>query len=115
MADDKPSGVEQLLETPDLAGALESDRFKQFLDQVPVAIAVAELNPVERVVYANVEFERLTGQSNSAVLGRPWESLPSGATAVRDGRTLGHAVAEERDYLGPFTLPDGGGMRTVDA
>ena len=31
--------LEQLLDTTDLAVALESDRFKQFLDQVPVAIA----------------------------------------------------------------------------
>lgn len=36
-----PGQVEQLLATPGLADALESDRFKQFLDHVPVAIAVA--------------------------------------------------------------------------
>ena len=45
--------------TPGLADALESDRFKQFLDQVPIAVAVAELRPAEKVVYANLEFERL--------------------------------------------------------
>jgi hypothetical protein len=36
-------GVEQLLATPGLANALESDRFKQFLDHVPVAIAVSDV------------------------------------------------------------------------
>ena len=40
MEEDKDSeDVEQLLATPGLADALESDRFKQFLDHVPVAIA----------------------------------------------------------------------------
>ena len=36
--------VEQLLETPDLATALESEQFKKFLDQVPIAIAVSDLS-----------------------------------------------------------------------
>jgi hypothetical protein len=50
-SEDALSGpVDQLLDTPDLADVLESDRFKQFLDQVPVAIAVSVLEPAERVV-----------------------------------------------------------------
>ena len=52
--------VEQLLETPDLATALESEQFKKFLDQVPIAIAVSDLRSSERVVYANPEFEKLS-------------------------------------------------------
>ncbi len=40
--------VERLLETPGLANALQSERFKQFLDHVPVAILVSELLPSER-------------------------------------------------------------------
>ena len=55
--------VEQLLATSGLADALESDRFKQFLDHVPVAIAVSELRPSEAITYCNFEFERLTGQA----------------------------------------------------
>lgn len=54
-----PADVERLLGTTDLADALESERFKQFLDHIPIAIAVAELEPKERIVYANIEFERL--------------------------------------------------------
>ena len=38
--------VEQLLEIPNLADALESDRFKQFLDHIPFAVAVSELQPI---------------------------------------------------------------------
>ena len=61
------SAVGSLLDTPNLAEALESDRFKQFLDHMPLAVAVAELHPSERVTYANIEFERLTGQAASSV------------------------------------------------
>lgn len=32
-----------LLRTTDLAGALESEQFRRFLDQVPIAIAVAKM------------------------------------------------------------------------
>ena len=71
------SPMEKLLETPDLAGALGSDRFKQFLDHVPVGIAVAEVAPAERVVYANPGFERLTGVRVAEVRAR----ISTGASA----------------------------------
>ena len=57
----KAEQVEQLLDTPDLAGALESEQFKKFLDQVPIAICVSQLAGDERIVYANPEFEKLSG------------------------------------------------------
>jgi hypothetical protein len=50
MSDDKAKKVEQLLGTPNLADALESDRFKQFLDHIPFAVAVSELRPSERII-----------------------------------------------------------------
>lgn len=45
---DAPREPQQLLETPKLADALESDRFKRFLDHIPFAVVVAELRPSER-------------------------------------------------------------------
>ena len=110
-----PDGLGQLLHTPDLAIALESDRFKQFLDQVPVAIAVAELRPDERIVYVNLEFERLSGQAAVDILGGPWDRLAGGGAAPNEGRGLGQAVSEERDYLGSFAMPREGRTITVDA
>ena len=64
MHDGKPDDdkVETLLATPDLAGALESEQFRRFLDQVPIAIAVSDMRGEERIVYANPEFERLSGR-----------------------------------------------------
>ena len=113
-SDENPGGLDQLLDTPDLAIALESDRFKQFLDQVPVAIAVAELVPSERIVYANLEFERLSGQANSTMVGKTWEVLSGAATSAHPPRELGQAIADERDYIGAFSVQHGDGAIVVD-
>jgi two-component sensor histidine kinase len=112
---DEPTQIEGLLETPDLAHALESERFKQFLDHVPVAIAVSELRAPECVVYANLEFERLSGTSSTEIVGRGWDSLPGQASAGDDPRPLGDAVAGEQEYIGIFTIQREGGAMTVDA
>jgi PAS domain S-box-containing protein len=104
MADEPESQVDRLLEAPDLAEALESDRFKRFLDHVPVAIAVAELRTAERIVYVNLAFERLTGWSSTQAEGRHWSDLRGKAAAPTDDRQFGDAVAEEQDYLGVFAL-----------
>jgi PAS domain S-box-containing protein len=115
MGEEPEPNVERLLETPDLASALESDRFKRFLDHIPVAIAVAEMEPSEHVVYVNLEFERLTGRSAAEIEGKPWTFLPGEATEPSDDRRLGEAVAEEHDYLGVFTIELGGAPTQVDA
>ena len=114
-ADEPHTSIEQLLESPDLAVALENDRFKQFLDQVPIAVAVSELNPVEKVIYANLEFERLSGQLNTTVLGDGWQSLPGEAAPPQAPQSMGEAIATGRDYLGAFNMPHGDGGLMVDA
>jgi two-component sensor histidine kinase len=105
--------VEHLLETPDLAVALESDRFKQFLDHIPIAVAVSALRPVEKVVYANLEFERLSGQLNTIVLGSGWDSLAG--EAAKGSLALGEAITKGRDHLGSFTIRHGDTGLIVDA
>jgi PAS domain-containing protein len=57
-------------------GALESERFKQFLDHVSISIAVSELCPTEQFTYANLELERLTGRGAEDLQGKSWRSLP---------------------------------------
>ncbi|MDB5479006.1 MAG: histidine kinase [Caulobacteraceae bacterium] len=98
--------VETLLDTPDLADALGSDRFKQFLDHVPVGVAVAELGPTERVVYANPEFERLTGVPIAEIGGGGWEILSEAKDD--DGRSLTAAVTQASDYIGAFRAEPSG-------
>jgi two-component sensor histidine kinase len=116
MATDEPPGVvEALLDTPNLAHALESDRFKQFLDQLPVATAVSMLGPPEKVVYANHEFERLTGQNQAEIVGESWSRLPGETVDAATTRTLNEALYDEGDYLGTFIIPRGDSTITVDA
>lgn len=109
------SGPEQLLESPVIAAAIASDRFKQFLDQAPIAVAVSELKPVEHVVYANLEFERLSGQMNATVLGEGWSALLGEAGSSENRRSLGAAIVEGSDYLGSFHIFSGDAGAMVDA
>jgi two-component sensor histidine kinase len=116
MEDEKESGrVEQLLDTPGLADALESERFKQFLDHVPVAIAVSELRPSEAITYCNFEFERLTGQVASKIQGNDWKVLPGVAAPSGDHTRLAEAVQNDEEYIGTFVIEHEGKRVEVDA
>jgi two-component sensor histidine kinase len=115
MSEEDARHVEKLLDTPHLADTLESDRFRQFLDHVPIAIAVSELLPSETITYANLEFEHLTGLPVASIEGRSWKALPGLASAAGDDRSLGEAVKDEDEYLGRFTIDRGDKQIEVDA
>jgi len=108
-------GIEQLLATPALADALESDRFKQFLDHVPVAIAVSDVGASEAIFYCNLEFERLTGQPAAKIHGKDWKVLPGVAAAKDDDTSLSEAVQRDQEYIGTFTINRDGDCIDVDA
>jgi len=114
-SDESPPGMDELLDAPDLVEALESDLFRQFLDQVPFAIAVSELKPTERVVYANLQFQTLIGQASDNILGGSCNPKKGQAVSPPELRPLERLVSEERDFLGSFTLPHGQGSITVGA
>jgi PAS domain S-box-containing protein len=99
----KPDQVEGLLATPNLADALESEQFRRFLDQVPIAIVVAEMKARERIVYANPEFEKLSGHTATEVEGRPWSVL-RGQGVDGTERNLSAAVMEASDCVGTFRI-----------
>lgn len=103
----------ELLNDPNLAGALDSDRFKQFLDHIPFAIAVAELQPEERITYVNLEFERLSGQPAAELLHHPWSGLKAIASAEGDQRRLSDAIQDGEDHLGSFTIAAEGSAAPV--
>ena len=96
--------VEALLATPDLAGALESEPFRRFLDQVPTAIIVSEIRGGERIVYANPEFEKLSGQPAAEVEGEPWSVLHGLGDGENTERRLGAAVIDSNDWVGTFQI-----------
>lgn len=109
--------------TNDLAAALseggpsvlESELFRQFIDHLPVAVAVSELRPVERIVYANQAFAGLTGQSADTLTGVPWDRVPGAALTPGKAKPLGTALVEERDYVGVFGLDRDGVPVRLDA
>lgn len=115
MTSEDAEQVGALLNTPNLADALESERFKQFLDHVPVAVAVSELLPSETITYANLEFERLTGRPVAEIEGRSWKALPGIAAPADDDRLLRDAVKSDVDYIGEFTIQQETGPVHVDA
>lgn len=96
--------VEQLLDTPDLAGALESEQFKKFLDQIPIAIAVSDLSGEERIVYVNPFLEKLFGLAAAALEGRNWEVLEGDGFGDEKHRRLGEAIVAESDSAGTFRI-----------
>lgn len=107
--------IDQLIDTPGLADALGSERFKQFLDHLPVAIAVSAFEPPEVIVYANFEFERLLGLESAAIEGQAWLSLPGHSLPVDEGRTLGEAIPDGRDSLGHFEVLNGDSSKRFEA
>src|SRR6202035_1669641 len=103
---DKSGQVEGLLATPDLAGALESEQFRRFLDQIPIAIAVAEMSESEHIVYANPEVEKLSGCAAAEVESKSWNVIPGQGDGrnTEPERKLGTAVVQAVDYVGTFCI-----------
>src|ERR1700730_6407412 len=100
--DEKAEQVEALLATPDLADALESEQFRRVLDQVPIAIVVAEMKGRERIVYANPEFEKLSGPTARETEGKTWSVLHG--EGDDSGRKLGAAIVDANDRVGTFRI-----------
>ena len=101
---DQPGQIEALVATPDLADALESEKFRRFLDQVPIAIIVSQIGAGERIVYVNPEFEKVSGLRAADLEFKPWSVLQFPSTQGQEGIALGPAIAQGSDYLGTFLL-----------
>jgi two-component sensor histidine kinase len=114
MSDATPGDSPSPIDPASIAEAITDDRFKQFLDHVPVAVAVSELQPSEIVTYANLEFQRLTGRGAAEIEGLSWRSLPGIASAVGDDRLLRDAVLDDSEYLGVFRIERGSDPIDVD-
>ncbi len=102
--EDASSQVEKLLAAPELADALESDQFKRFLDQVPIAIAVSKLDPGEAIVYANPYFELLSGIEAAQLHRRGWDALAGVGVGEEKDRSISDAVVQDVDCVGTFRI-----------
>ena len=106
MADEDaaPHPAETLLSTPNLAGALESEQFRKFLDQIPMGIVVSQIGTPETIVYANPEFEKISGQAPADLAGQPWRAVHGENHASPAERTFGEAVTDLTEFIGTFRI-----------
>lgn len=105
-----PEQVGELLSSPEMVKAVESDEFRRFLDHVPIAIVISwSITDRERVVYANFAFEGLTGRSAAEIEGKSWSILDNFTHEDDPAITLGNALSTGEDFLGTFRgeRPDG--------
>jgi two-component sensor histidine kinase len=109
--------VDELLASPEFAQALESDHFKRFLDHVPIAIVVSKLvGNRQRIVYANLAFERLSGKTFGNIEASEWSVLDALRQEANPELGLGEAVLGGEDFLGTFRLESASdGHRLIDA
>lgn len=110
-----PKGPIEAIQSEGLAEALETDRFKKFLDHMPFAVAVSELLPHEHVTYANLEFERLSGRKVAELEGSRWDELKAVTTMANEHGALSDAILNGEDYLGSFRMEREEGVVIVDA
>ena len=106
--------VDQILQMPHLADALEGDQFRQFLDHVPFAIAVSNLQGDESIIYANLQFEHLSGLKVADVQGKPWTILDARST-IEGEPNLCQAIVTAEEYIGTYAVATASNALVVDA
>src|ERR1700726_1718312 len=68
--------VNDLLDSPEFAMAVETEEFKVFLDHLPIAIVISKLlGGDQRIVFANKAYAQMTGQKVADIRGRGWSIL----------------------------------------
>lgn len=93
----------EFLSSPEMAKAIESDEFKRFLDHVPIAVVISwRVKDQQRIVYANLAFEALTGEAADKIDGKPWSILDGFVHEDDAALTLGNAIAGGTDFVGTF-------------
>ena len=98
-----PRQVEELISSPDLARAVETEEFKWFLDHIPIAVVISRhIGDRQRIIYANRAFETLTGQTAAQIEGKTWTSLDTFTHEDDRQLGLGQAILAGEDFLGTF-------------
>lgn len=106
--------VERLVESSSLSDALESEHFKKFLEHVPIAIAVSELLDPEVIIYANSEFERVSGLGAAELEQRYWDILSAEAVDDPKATSLVSAIVDKDSGTRVFRMHGSGHPATVE-
>jgi len=95
--------VNDLFDSVDLARAIDTGEFKQFLDHIPIALVISKrIRGEHRIVYANRAFETKTGRVLSEIQGRDWSILDEFRHAGDPTVTIGQALPLGEEFLGIF-------------
>lgn len=114
-SDNLPEQVDRLLDNADLADALENKQFKRFLDQVPIALVLSKIGSRgDRIIYANPEFERLSGLASSEVENKDWGVLEAEPAVAQEVSSLGQAIVIQTDRVGTFKRSTGDTTAIID-
>ncbi|MBB1090532.1 sensor histidine kinase [Rhodopseudomonas pseudopalustris] len=98
-----PPSVDRILGSSKIAVAIENDRYKHLLDNVPVAVAVSRgSGDHQRVVYINKAFEGLVSLPPAEVQGQGWACLDALVNEDDPAQTLGAAIRDGEDFIGVF-------------
>jgi PAS domain S-box-containing protein len=97
--------VNELLDSPEFAMAIETEEFKLFLDHLPIGIVISKrLRGDHRIVFANKAYEHMTGHRIADVRGRDWSILDAFIDEDDPSVTMTQALLKWEDYLGTFRL-----------
>jgi two-component sensor histidine kinase len=95
--------LDELLSSPDFIEALESEHFKTFLDQLPIAIVVAkQIRSQERIIYGNLALGSLIGLDLMGIKGKTWSILDNYRLDDTRQTPLGQAILNGDEFLGIF-------------
>src|SRR5437763_13671834 len=73
LSESTPQQINDLFDSVELAKAVETEEFRQFLDHIPTAIVVSKFfRGDQRICYANRAFETLTGHAIKDCRGWGW-------------------------------------------
>lgn len=97
--------VSDLVDTSELAAAIDTESFQEALDLVPVAILLTEVvDEQHRIIYANKSFEKTLGHALADLKGRGLTILDALKREDDPATTLNAALQKGEYYVGTFQL-----------
>ncbi len=97
--------VKDLIDTSELAAAIDTESFHEVLDVVPVAILITQvLDQQHRISYVNKAFEKTLGHALADLKGRGLTILDALKREDDPNVTLNAALQNGDDYIGTFQL-----------
>src|SRR5262245_43666919 len=99
--------VNELLESSELAQAIETEEFQVFLEYIPIAIIASRVKGDRQcIIYANKAAELLVKRQAADLVGKDWTVLNSFSLEDPPHTPLGQVLSEGEDVDGAFKRDD---------